>query len=200
MAEIFDPGVYARRLTEAARLAAEAGIAGLVIGTGPELAYLTGSRIQTSERLSALVVPAQGRPVFVLPAVDRSDLADSAVPELAVTVNGWVDGQDPHQLVVDALPNSGPVALGAALTADHVLALQQRLAGRETVLATTALRELFMRKDDAEVAQLRAAGAAIDRVHARVPELLRPGRTEAAVAAELEQLILAEHKIGRAYV
>lgn len=193
MAEIFNSGVYAHRLQEAARLAAEAGIAGLVIGTGPELAYLTGSRIQTAERLSALVVPAQGHPVFVLPAVDRSDLADSAVPELEMAVDGWVDGQDPHQLVVDALPDSGPVALGAALTADHVLALQQRLAGRETVLATTALRELFMLKDDAEIAQLRAAGAAIDRVHARVPELLRPGHTEAEVATELEQLILAEH-------
>ena len=38
-----------------------------------------------------------------------------------------------------------------------------------------------MRKTAAEVEALRAAGAAIDRVHARVPGWLRPGRTEREV-------------------
>jgi Xaa-Pro dipeptidase len=42
-----------------------------------------------------------------------------------------------------------------------------------------------MRKDAAEIEQLRRAGAAIDRVHARVGEWLRPGRTEAEVGADI---------------
>lgn len=193
MSELFDSSVYAQRISKAALQAAGAGLAGLVIGTGPELAYLTGSWISSHERLTALVIPVAAPPVMVVPDVDRAELAHSAVPELDADLITWVDGQDPHQLVVAALDDQGPVALGSSLTADHVLKLQGLLGDRQTVLATTALKELFMRKDAAEIDQLRRAGAAIDAVHARVPGLLRPGRTEAEVAADLEQLILAEH-------
>ncbi len=49
-----------------------------------------------------------------------------------------------------------------------------------------------MIKDPAEIDALRKAGAAIDRVHARVPEFLVPGRTEADVAADIAQAIVAE--------
>ncbi len=49
-----------------------------------------------------------------------------------------------------------------------------------------------MIKDPAEIDALRKAGAAIDRVHARVPEFLVPGRTEADVAADIAEAIVAE--------
>jgi Xaa-Pro aminopeptidase len=49
-----------------------------------------------------------------------------------------------------------------------------------------------MRKDAAEIEALRKAGAAIDRVHARVGEWLRPGRTEAEVGADIAAAIVEE--------
>jgi Xaa-Pro aminopeptidase len=49
-----------------------------------------------------------------------------------------------------------------------------------------------MRKDDAELAALLRAGEAIDRVHARMGEWLRPGRTEAEVGADIAAAIVAE--------
>ena len=49
-----------------------------------------------------------------------------------------------------------------------------------------------MIKDAAEIDALRKAGAAIDRVHARVPEFLLPGRTEADVASDIAEAIVAE--------
>jgi Xaa-Pro aminopeptidase len=54
------------------------------------------------------------------------------------------------------------------------------------------LRELRMRKSAAEVAALREAGAAIDRVHQIVPKLLRPGRTELEVGKDIAAAIVAE--------
>lgn len=193
MAELFDSSVYARRISQAATSAAAAGLSGLIIGTGPEMAYLTGSWISSHERLTALVIPVAASPVLVAPDVDRAELKLSALPELDLDLVGWVDGDDPHRLVADAIPGADPVALGSSLTADHVLKLQELLGDRRTVLATESLKELFMRKDADEIEQLRRAGRAIDVVHAEVPDLLRAGRTEAEVAADLEKLILAEH-------
>jgi Xaa-Pro aminopeptidase len=59
---------------------------------------------------------------------------------------------------------------------------------------------LRMIKDPAEIDALRAAGAAIDRVHAKVPGLLRPGRTEAEVAADIAEAIVAEGHSEAAFV
>ncbi|WP_165165205.1 M24 family metallopeptidase [Corynebacterium qintianiae] len=174
---------YSRRVNRAQQLVGEAGLAGLVVGSGSQLRYLTGLTLSSHERLTALVVPAEGEPVLVVPATDAAGLDDHYV----VT---WRDGDNPYRLCAKFI-GEGTVALGTALTADHVLRLQTHF--RKTVLAQDVLAQLFMVKDDAEIAELRQAGEAIDRVHARVPELLEPGRTEADVAADLRRLILQDH-------
>ena len=208
---LFPSDVYARRLTRAAELAADRGLDGLVFGTGPDLEYLIGSSVSSHERLTALVVPvakpgsdAPARPVLVLPAVERGDLPASAVPDLDVDVVLWADGEKPHRIVADALAPAGNdarprIGVGASLTADHLLPILE-LTGADAVLAGETLRELFMRKDDAEITQLRDAAAAIDRVHARVPGMLRAGRTEADVADELSAAILEEGHDGVDFV
>ena len=56
----FSSDVYARRISAAAAGATAAGLAGLIITPGYDLRYLIGSRAQTFERLTALVIPATG--------------------------------------------------------------------------------------------------------------------------------------------
>jgi Xaa-Pro aminopeptidase len=73
-----------------------------------------------------------------------------------------------------------------------VLRLRDALPGARQVLASAALRELRMRKNPAEVGALREAGAAIDRVHARVPGWLKAGRTEREIGTLIAEAILAE--------
>ena len=189
----FDTDVYARRMASAAAAAADAGLAGLVITPGYDLRYLVGSRAQTFERLTALVLPASGEPSIVVPRMELASLKDSAVPELGVAVVDWVDGDDPYRMVADALPGEPPfgVAVTDAMPALHLLPLAGIL-GEVPVLATDVLRTLRMIKDPAEIDALRKAGSAIDRVHARVPEFLVPGRTEADVAADIAEAIVAE--------
>jgi Xaa-Pro aminopeptidase len=55
-----------------------------------------------------------------------------------------------------------------------VLKFRAAMPGVEQVTAGRVLRELRMRKSAAEIAALREAGAAIDRVHRRVPSCSRP--------------------------
>jgi Xaa-Pro aminopeptidase len=102
--------------------------------------------------------------------------------------------------VVAALGGPGiAVAVTDAMPALHLLPLTGRL-GEVPVLATDVLRTLRMIKDDSEIEALRKAGAAIDRVHARVPEFLVPGRTEADVAADIENAIVAEGHSAAAFI
>ena len=188
----FDAAVYARRLAAAASATGDAGLAGLVITPGYDLAYLVGSRAQTHERLTALVLPASGDPTVVVPRLELASLKESAATELGLAVRDWVDGEDPYELVCAAL-GGGPAATAVtdSMPALHLVPLTDVL-GVPPVLATDVLRGLRMVKEECEIDALRKAGAAIDRVHARVPEFLRPGRTEADVAADIAEAIVAE--------
>jgi Xaa-Pro aminopeptidase len=188
----FDAAVYARRLAAAAAATTGAGLAGLVITPGYDLRYLIGSRAQTFERLTALVLPASGDPTVVVPRMELASLKGSAIAELGLVVRDWVDGDDPYELVSAALGGApAATAVTDSMPALHLLPLAGVL-GVLPVLATEVLRGLRMIKDASEIDALRKAGSAIDRVHARVPEFLIPGRTEADVAADIGEAIVAE--------
>jgi len=196
----FGTDVYARRLAAAARAAANAGLGGLIVTPGYDLRYLVGSRAQTFERLTALVLPAGGEPTIVLPRLELASLEESALPGLGVTVRDWVDGEDPYRLVIDALGGADvAVAVTDSMPALHLLPFADLLS-EVPVLATDVLRTLRMIKDPAEVEALRKAGAAIDRVHARVPGFLAPGRTESRVAADIAEAIVAEGHSEAAFI
>jgi Xaa-Pro aminopeptidase len=196
----FPASVYANRLHRAAEEAAAHGLAGLLVTPGPDLQYLIGSQASSFERLTCLVVPADGAgPTVVLPRLERASLAHSAVPELEVRVVDWVDGVDPYEIVSRALPGGAPAAVADAMPALHLIPLAAKL-GHTPVLATPVLRELRMLKDAAEIDALRRAGAAIDRVHARMGELLRVGRTEAQVAQAITAAIVEEGHTGAEFV
>jgi Xaa-Pro aminopeptidase len=187
----FGNEVYAARLRSAVAATAQAGLAGLIITPGYDLRYLVGSRAQTFERLTALVLPVDGEPTVVVPKMELASLRESAVTELGLSVLDWVDGDDPYRLVAEALGGGLATAVTDSMPALHLLPLADVL-GVVPVLATDVLRRLRMIKDAAEIDALRTAGAAIDRVHARVPEFLAPGRTEADVAADIAEAIVAE--------
>ena len=204
----FEPSVYAARLEKAAEKAAADGLTGLILGTGSDFAYFTGSWISTHERLTVLAVPADGRqPVIVTPKTDVGELKRSPAAAAGISILGWEDGDDPHTLALNAARGKtgaywAKIGVGQSLTADHVLRFQQLLGHRSdsTVLATGIVRTLTMIKDGAEIDQLRLAAEAIDRVHAQVPGLLVAGRTEKEIAEEIHRLILEEGHTGVDFV
>src|SRR5699024_6969482 len=131
-------------------------------------------------------------PTLVLPKLEAPGYADVPTDELGIDVVTWVDGQNPHRMVADKLGKAGRVAVSDTMVALHVLALRDELGAAEQTLAGPILRELRMRKDATEIDALRRAGAAIDRVHARMGEWWRAGRTEAEVGADITAAIEEE--------
>jgi Xaa-Pro aminopeptidase len=195
-----DAAALRARLDRARAAAAAAGTDALLIAPGSDLRYLLGQAGGSFERLTTLVVPAEGTPALVVPKLEAPGYADVPTDELGVELLTWVDGDDPYQLVADRLGRPGRVAVSDFTPALHVLALRAALGAAEQTLAGPVVRELRMRKDAAEIASLREAGAAIDRVHARVPEWLRPGRTEAEVGADIAAAIVEEGHLQADFV
>ncbi|WP_280237010.1 M24 family metallopeptidase [Nocardia cyriacigeorgica] len=188
----FAGDIYADRLERTVQLMHAAHLDALLITPGPDLRYLIGSTADSFERLTCLVIPAdKSTPSVVIPKLELAALDGSAVSELGLQVNDWVDGVNPYQIVKSALHVGSRVAVTDSMQALHLLPLAESFSGLP-VSATPVLRELRMIKDTAEIEALRAAGAAIDRVHARMGEWLLPGRTEAEVADDIEKAIIAE--------
>ncbi|MGX1806237.1 M24 family metallopeptidase [Nocardia sp. NPDC055321] len=196
----FSADVYGARLERAAELTRAAHLDALLITPGPDLQYLIGSRAQSFERLTCLVVPASGEtPSVIIPKLELASLGASAAGELGLQVVDWVDGVDPYALVKSVLNAGARTAVDDAMPALHLLPIADRL-GKVPVSATSVLRELRMIKDPSEIEALRRAGAAIDRVHARMGEFLRAGRTEAEVGADIAAAIVAEGHTQAAFV
>ena len=185
------------RIAEVQAAAAAAGIDALVVTPGAELRYLTGYDAHPSERLTALVVPRTGPASLVVPRLERPLAERSPLPGTGAGIVDFGDGEDPYAVVavlLDAhLPDARRV-LGAAerMWASHWHGLEGAVKGASLAMAGTVLSPLRMVKSEAEVAELARAAEAIDRVHARMGEWLRPGRTEHEVAADISRAIIEE--------
>lgn len=178
-----------QRLDRARDLAAAAGIDALLVTPGADLRYLTGYAAKPLERLTCLVVPVAGTPFLVAPNLEVA-AAEAAGVELEIV--GWNETDDPFAILAARLGDVGRLALDDEMWASRVLALRDTLPTVEQVLAGPVLTELRMRKDPAEIDALRDAGAAIDRVHSRMAEWLRPGRTEREVGHDIARAIIDE--------
>jgi Xaa-Pro aminopeptidase len=185
------PERYVARLERASDVAGSAGLAALLIGVGSDLRYLTGYEAMPLERLTLLVVRPGHPPAIVVPRLERG--AAEAGLRTPVDIRTWDETDDPYALAVDGLAGAGRVAVSDTMLAMHLLRLQAALApATRFELASPVLRELRMVKDADEIALLRLAAEAADRVVARIAAGRLVGRTEADVAAEVRERLIDE--------
>lgn len=180
------------RLDRARAATRAAGLDALLVSPGPDLAYLTGYDAKPLERLTCLVLPAHGDVRLVAPGLEKAAALASPVADLGIEVVTWGERDDPYLLTASLLPGANRVALDNHMWAEKVLALCDAMPAAEQSLAGEVVAQLRMRKSDVEIGHLRDASAAIDRVHQRMGEWLRPGRTERQVARDIAEAIIAE--------
>jgi Xaa-Pro aminopeptidase len=193
------------RFSERIALAQEAlrreGLAGLLVGVGPELEWLVGYSAVGHERLSLLVVPVSGPVVFLGPRLELA--AAGQAPGLGdggVRLETWEETEDPFPRVPPLL--RGPAAaegragsrvlVSDGLRAAFLLGLQRVLPGVSWGLASRALAPLRRSKDADELALLRSAAEAADRVIEAIVAGPLVGRSEADVASEVRRRLVDE--------
>lgn len=180
---------YVNRWRRAQDLAASEGIDALLVTPGADLRYLTGYAALPLERLTCLVLPSSGDPTLIVPALEASAAKASGVDIALAT---WGELDDPFALVSDLVGDAATIGLDDHMWASRVFALKAVLPRARQVLAGPLVQQLRIRKAPDEITALREAGQAIDRVHARMGEWLRPGRTEREVGADIARAIIDE--------
>lgn len=177
----------------AAALAAK-DVDALLVGPGPDLAALCGWHTHPMERLSGLLVTKHGDASIILPRMELPGFeADSFDP--SITQRVWDEQSGPWDKVADALADMGDtptIAIGTHLWGQYVVDLVNRFPGVKITHGGPITMPVRQVKSADEIAKLRAAGAAIDRVHQRMGEVLKVGRTEREVAADIDRMMREE--------
>ncbi|MFI9168159.1 M24 family metallopeptidase [Streptomyces lincolnensis] len=182
---------YRARMERAARTAADAGLAGLLVAPGPDLVWLTGyTPTATTERLTLLVLTAgqDPDPVLVVPTLEAPDAA-KATGAPALTLRDWTDGKDPYAATAALLDGAGRFGISDNTWSMHLLGLQKTLPGTSYASLTEALPMLRAVKDATELELLAAAGAAADATFEEIRNVAFTGRRESEIAAELARLL-----------
>ncbi len=98
---------YAQRQETARRYMKEAGLDAILLTGGSSLSYFTGTQWGLSERMFALVFPAVGEPVWVVPAFEKGRALEQI--KFGTDVRTWEEDESPYKLAASALKDRGVV-------------------------------------------------------------------------------------------
>ncbi len=191
----------AERFSRVRAAMAEQGTDVLLLSVGPDLPWLTGYEAMPLERLTMLVVPVDGDATLLVPRLEAPRVVEK--PDL-FTVHPWDETDDPIAIVAALVGAAGSLAIGDKTWARFLVDLQAQLPATSWRKASDVTGPIRAVKDADEIAALRAASHAADRVAAQLQagEIPLVGRTEAEVSTDLGNRLIAEghHRVNFAIV
>jgi Xaa-Pro aminopeptidase len=173
----------------------------LLLSVGPDLPWLTGYEAMPLERLTMLVLPAEGEATMVVPRLEAPRVVEK--PDL-FALRPWDETDDPIAIVAGLVGSAGSLAVGDKTWARFLVDLQAQIPSASWRKASDVTGPIRAVKDAAEIAALRAASHAADRVAAQLQagQIALVGRTEAEVSTDLGNRLIAEghHRVNFAIV
>ena len=185
-------GAHAARMQAVRERMGQMGVDTLLLSVGADLPWLTGYTAMPLERLTMLVLPLFGEAVLVVPRLEAPRVEPR--PEL-FTIRPWAETENPVQVVTGVVGRTRRrLAVSDRTWATFLLGLQVELPRSTWMTASKVVGPLRAVKDADEVAALRRAAAAADRVAADLMSGQIPlvGRTEAEVSRELGERLREE--------
>jgi len=189
----FDPSIYARRLERARQLTRDAGGSVLIATSGAtNFTYLVGSNYGRSERLIALVLPADGAPVLIAPSFEVERVRRGS--HIDAPVRGWEEQADPFALVRDAVRDSSGSSRGAIVVEPKTdywaaIAISRALPDATLVDGSGVFEQLRLVKSPEEILRMRRAIEITEDAVASTFDRLEPGMRDRDVA----KLVAEEH-------
>ena len=185
---------FGNRIDRAKSALIEEGLDGMLLSVGADLPYFTGYEATQTERLTMLVLPAEGPAMLLVPELEapriepRGDLFE---------VRPWAESENPVGLVAEQVRGWSAALIGDHTWATFVIGLQEELPDLRFGRASQVTSLLRMRKDPTETGALRRAGQAADRVVARLGEVTFSGLTERELSRQIAEMTVEEgHEIA----
>ena len=199
--------IHADRRRRAAARLRDADADGLVCFPSRNLQYLTGFDEEPGERHFLLAVPAAGggndgdetAPTLLVPSLYETQVREETS---VADVRTWADGDDPvaaaRDLFADLGLREGRLLVDDTMWATFTQDLRAAAPDATWGLASEALADMRVRKDDAELAALREAAAAADATVRDLRELGADavGMTERALADWIADRLAAHGGTG----
>ena len=180
-----DAAERAARISRAQTLMAAAKIDAILIEPGSSLDYFTGIQWRRSERLTAALIPANGRPVIVTPFFEEPSVRQSlAIP---ADVRVWQEDESPVALLAAALTKAGLAKsrIGIEETVRFFASngLQGLLPAARLTSANPVVRGCRMVKTPAELALMQTANDVTIAAYKWVYPRIEPGMTPSQISA-----------------
>jgi Xaa-Pro dipeptidase len=148
-----------QRLRRARELMQRNGIGAMIVESGPSLDYLTGIQWWRSERLTGVVIPAQGEPIVVTPFFEAPSVKESL--KVPAEVRTWQEDEEPLKLIADFLKERGvanePVGFEETNRFFIEDRLRKQLSNVRVVSANPVIRAQRLIKSPTEISLMQAA-------------------------------------------
>ncbi len=175
----------AARIARAQQLMAAHGIDVVFIGAGSSLTYFTGMHWWNSERLTGVLVPRKGEPVYVTPEFERGRTLEQI--KFGNDVRGWQEDEDPYALVAGVVREmghaTGTVGMEETVPFFRAKGIGDALPQARVVDAWPVTAGCRRVKSTAELALMRLANQNTLAVYEAVWKALKPGMTEQDISA-----------------
>ena len=177
-----------KRLSKLFSLLEESQLEAVALNPGPTMTYLTGLSFHLSERPTVLLAARGAAPVLILPDLERSKASLSAIPLECFSYSDdpatWQAAfkKAAQTLQLDQAHIGVEPTRLRVLELDH---LQAALPEARFTPAETPLGALRIHKDEDEIVAMRAAARIAQHALLAILPNIKPGLTEAEIAAEL---------------
>lgn len=200
----FPEAEFRRRVADAQKLMAEAGLSALLLTTEPEVRYYTGFLTRFWEsptRPWYVVLPLDRDPIAVIPSIGAHLMGQTWVSDIRTwQAPDYTD--DGIGLLLDTLcgvtPGDGRIGIADHLEShvrmplSDLRSLEARLARRVLTGDAAITRRLRLVKSDLEIGKIRHAAGIADRAFDRVVEIAGTGTPLDTVFRAFQGLCLEE--------
>ena len=186
----FPDGEYERRTVAAQAMLAERRLDALLVCTEPEVRYFTGFHTpfwQSPTRPWFVVVPAEGRPIAVIPGIGSASMGETWIQDIRTWPAPRPDN-DGVTLLATTLHEVAGTEGRIGVPMGHETHLRMPLADWEELQevtidvayhdATDVVRSLRMHKSDLEVSKTAYVCNIVSDAFEGIPDLLSVGMTE----------------------
>ncbi len=176
-----------QRLARAQRLMAENKIDAIFVGGGTTLNYFIGMRWGNSERLTGMILPKSGDPIYVTPQFERARTLEQV--KFGHDVRAWEEHEDPYQRVAQVMADlhiaTGTLGIEETVPFFRAKGIADALPNMTIVDARPVTAGCRSIKSAAELALMQLANDNTLAVYEAVWKALQPGMTQHDVKALL---------------